>query len=63
MEALLRFMQAQDRNGAWLEWLEEINRSESEFDACYVTDVLSAWYDESGEEKYLNWIKKLANGL
>lgn len=62
MEKLLRFMQAQDRNGSWLEWLWEIKAGESKFDHTYVTQVLHTWYAESGNIVYLTWLDKLTNG-
>jgi hypothetical protein len=52
-------MQSQDRNGAWMEWLDEIRRGESTFDPDYVAEVLLFWYSESNESIYFEWLKKL----
>lgn len=59
IKSLLQFMQREDRNGTWLEWLKEIEKGESLFDAEYVISVLQSWYDDSNEPKYMNYIKQL----
>lgn len=61
VEQVLRFMQREDRNGTWLEWLLEINRGETEFDAPYVIGVLKEWYQESRLDKYLLMLRKVAS--
>jgi hypothetical protein len=53
IRAILKFMQSQDRNGAWLEWLEKIENKESTFNSAYVFSVLTDWYKESGDIKYI----------
>ena len=59
MKKLLEFMQSQDRNGSWMEWYDEIQRGESEFDRDYVLKVLQRWYDESGDEIYKDWMDRV----
>jgi len=56
---LLRFMQKEDRNGSWMEWYDEIERGESEFDKEYVRETLQSWYEESRDQKYLDRISTL----
>lgn len=60
MKSLLQFMQSQDKNGLWLEWLEEIENEESSFDADYVLTILTKWYNNSNESKYLRWIEHVS---
>lgn len=58
-QEILAFMQREDRNGIWLEWLAEIEAKESFFDVDYVISVLNAWYADSQDEKYLIRINQL----
>lgn len=59
--SILKFIQTEDSNGSWLEWLEEIELGESSLDIQYITDTLSNWYDETKEDKYMIRINALNN--
>jgi hypothetical protein len=55
IKSVLQFMQSMDRNGDWLNWYDEIQNGESTFDKKYVISVLTEWYEDSKETKYLKW--------
>jgi len=59
IEHVLTVMQEHDRNGFWLEWLEEMKAGESSFDYAYVIETLQAWYDDSKDELYLKLVSTL----
>jgi predicted transcriptional regulator len=56
---ILFFMQENDKHGEWLEWLEEIEAGESEFDKEYVIGVLMDWYTEHENEEAFAMIDKV----
>lgn len=53
---ILQFMQLEDPNGMWLEWLDEISHNESTFDHSYVLETLVNWYNDSKDEKFIPMI-------
>lgn len=63
IKRVLTFMQRNDSNGTWLEWLGEISNNESEFDKSYILDVLHEWYNDSNDAKYSNMIEYVNNNL
>lgn len=58
---VLHFMQSQDRNGTWLESLEEIQDVNSliTFDSEYVKRVLTEWNNDSNDTRYTAYINDL----
>ncbi|MOA30122.1 hypothetical protein D3C78_1511800 [compost metagenome] len=56
IKSILSFMQHNDKNGSWFEWYNEIQRNESEFDIQYTLNTLKAWYNDTGDNSYINMI-------
>ncbi|WP_336774143.1 hypothetical protein [Paenibacillus sp. MMO-58] len=56
LKTVLSFMQYNDKNGMWNEWYDEIQQGDSTFDKQYVISVLTDWYNDSTDEKYLRML-------